>query len=153
MASEIALLIILHSQSQIHSTIEDQSASLSWNKAPIWGLWPHFYYCQTVTGLLMSDILCDKRTGLSFTIATGPRQRSHSQVRVPRDSWPHFTVSDSRLPLPGGPGPRTYIPQEQGGPVISPGTGFPFRRLVRIAGLRLRYSNLPPRGDLSAQEC
>jgi hypothetical protein len=36
--------------------------------------------------------------GLSFTIAAGPRQRSHSQVRIPRDSWPHFTVSDSRLP-------------------------------------------------------
>jgi hypothetical protein len=43
---------------------------------------------------------------------------------VPRDSWPHFTVSDSRLPQPGGPGPRIYIPQEQDGPVISPGTGF-----------------------------
>jgi hypothetical protein len=35
--------------------------------------------------------------GPSFTIAAGPRQRSHSQVRVSRDSWPHFTVSDSRL--------------------------------------------------------
>jgi hypothetical protein len=59
---------------------------------------------------------------LSFTIAAGPRQRSHSRFRVPRDSWPHFTVSDSRLPQPGGPGPRIYIPQEQGGPVIPPGT-------------------------------
>jgi hypothetical protein len=29
-----------------------------------------------------------------------------------------------RLPQPGGPGPCTYIPQEQGGPVIPPGTGF-----------------------------
>jgi hypothetical protein len=29
--------------------------------------------------------------GLSFTIAFGPRQRTHSQVWVPRDSWPHFT--------------------------------------------------------------
>jgi hypothetical protein len=33
--------------------------------------------------------------GLSFKIAAGPRQRSHSQVRVPQDSWPHFTLSDS----------------------------------------------------------
>jgi hypothetical protein len=49
---------------------------------------------------------------------------------------PHFTVSDSRLPQPGGPGSRIYIPQEQGGPVMSPGTGFPFRRLLRLAGLR-----------------
>jgi hypothetical protein len=58
---------------------------------------------------------------------------SHSQVRVPRDSWPYFTVLDSRLPQPGGPSPRIYIPQEQGGPVIPPGTGFPFRRLLRLA--------------------
>jgi hypothetical protein len=28
-------------------------ASLSWNKAPIWGLRPDFYYCQTVAGLLI----------------------------------------------------------------------------------------------------
>jgi hypothetical protein len=34
--------------------------------------------------------------GLSFTIAAAPRQRSPTQVRVPRDPWPHFTVSDSR---------------------------------------------------------
>jgi hypothetical protein len=31
--------------------------------------------------------------GLSFKITAGPRQSSHSQVRVPSDSWPHFTVS------------------------------------------------------------
>jgi hypothetical protein len=37
--------------------------------------------------------------GLSFAIAADPRQRIHSQVRVPQDSWPHFTVSDSRLSL------------------------------------------------------
>jgi hypothetical protein len=32
---------------------------------------------------------------MSFTIVDG--HRSHSQVRVPRDSRPYFTVSDSRL--------------------------------------------------------
>jgi hypothetical protein len=37
----------------------------------------------------------------------------------------HFTVSDLRLPQPGGPGPCIYIPQEQGGQVIPPGTGYP----------------------------
>jgi hypothetical protein len=39
---------------------------------------------------------------LSFTIVAGPRQRSHSQVRVLRDSLPYFTVSDSRVTQPGG---------------------------------------------------
>jgi hypothetical protein len=99
---------------------DDQSASLSCNKAPIWDLRPGFYYCQTVAGLLMWGVLSDERTGLPFTIAADPRQHSHSWVRVPRDSWPYFAVSDSRLPQSGGPGPRIYIPQEQSGPVMSP---------------------------------
>jgi hypothetical protein len=73
---------------------------------------------------------------LSFTIAAGPHQRSHPQVRV----------SDSRLPQPGGPGPHIYIPQEEGDSVIPSGTGFPFRRLLLLAGLRWRYSNPPPHG-------
>jgi hypothetical protein len=39
--------------------------------------------------------------------------------------------------------------QEQGGPVIPPGTGFPFCRLLRLAGLRPRYSKPPPHGILN----
>jgi hypothetical protein len=66
----------------------------------------------------MWGALSDERAGLSFTIAASPRQRSQSWVRVPWDSWTHFTVLDSRHPKPGGPGPRIYIPQEQGGPVL-----------------------------------
>jgi hypothetical protein len=44
-------------------------------------------------------------------------------------------------PQPGGPGPRIYIPQEHAGSA-PPGTGFSFRRLLRLAGLRWRYSNV-----------
>jgi hypothetical protein len=55
------------------------------DKAPIWGLRPYFYYCQTVSGLLIWGALSDKRKGLSFTIAAGPRQRSHFWVPVPWD--------------------------------------------------------------------
>jgi hypothetical protein len=53
-----------------------QSASLSWNKAPIWGLRPDIYYFLTITVLLLSSALSDEMTGLSFVHATGPRQRS-----------------------------------------------------------------------------
>jgi hypothetical protein len=66
--------------SESYITTDGQSASLSWNKPPIWGLRPHFYYCQTVDGLLMWDALSDERTGLPFAIATDPRQRSHIRV-------------------------------------------------------------------------
>jgi hypothetical protein len=110
-----------------HTIDQSQSYVTTWCQAPIWGPKPDFYYCQRVSDLLMWGALSDERTGLSFTIAVGPRQRSHWRVRVPRDSWPYFTVSDSRLPLPGGPGPRIYMPQEKGDPVIPPGTGFHFR--------------------------
>jgi hypothetical protein len=74
-----------------------QSVRLSWNKAPIWGLRPDFYYFQTIAGLLMWGAPSDERTGLSFTTAASPRQSSHFRVRVPWDSWPYI-VSDSRLP-------------------------------------------------------
>jgi hypothetical protein len=54
----------------------------------------------------MWGALSDERTGLSFTIASGARQRSHSRVRVPWDSRPCFTVSDSRLPFSSPPTTR-----------------------------------------------
>jgi hypothetical protein len=78
----------------------------------------------------------DERMGVSFTVAAGPCQCSHSWVQVTWDSWPRFTVSDSRLPQSGRSGLCSCIPQEQGGPVIPPGTGFPFCHLLWLAGLR-----------------
>jgi hypothetical protein len=63
-------------QSQSYVTTDGQPASLSWNKAPSWGLLPDLEYCLTVAGLLIWNALSDERTGLSFAIATGPRQCS-----------------------------------------------------------------------------
>jgi hypothetical protein len=95
---------------------------------------PNFCCYQTVSGVLMWGALSDEWTRLLFTIAAGTRQRTHSHIRVPRDPWPHFTLSDSILPKPGGPGSHFHFRQEQSGPVITPGTRFPFRRLLRLAG-------------------
>jgi hypothetical protein len=50
----------------------------------------------------MWGALSDERTGLSFTAAAGPGQRSRSWVRVP-----NFTVSDLRLPFSSPPTTRT----------------------------------------------
>jgi hypothetical protein len=71
-----------------------------------------FYYYKTVVGLLMWDALSNERTSLSFTIAAGPRQRSHSRVRI-RGTRYHILLSENR--------------------------DFLIRRLLRLAGLRWRY--------------
>jgi hypothetical protein len=93
-------------ESESYVTTDGQSASLSENKAPIWGVRPDLYYCLRVAGLLIWGALSDERTNLSSTIAAGPRQRSHFRVRVPWDSRPYFTVSESRLPFSSPPTTR-----------------------------------------------
>jgi hypothetical protein len=71
------------------------------------------------------------------------RQRSRSQVRVPPDSWPNLVpqIQDSSNlegQVPVFISPRnTYTSRHW----------VPFHRLLRLAGLRWKYSNRPPRGD------
>jgi hypothetical protein len=96
-------------------------------------------------GLLFSSALSDERAGLQLTVqlllglasavTLGPKSSS---------THGHILLSHLRLPQPGMPGSCIYIPQEQGDPVIPPVTGFPFCRLLLLAGLRWRYSNPPP---------
>jgi hypothetical protein len=117
----LVLLRICRTEYESYVTTDGQSVSLSWNKSSIWGLRPDFYYCQTVVGLLMWGVLSDERTGLSLTVAAGPRKRSHSGIRVPWDSPPYFTVSDWDLS---------------------------FCRFLRVAGLWWRYSTQLPHGIL-----
>jgi hypothetical protein len=51
---------------------------------------------------------------------------------------PSKVVSLASNHKPGGPGSSIYILQWQGGPLITPGTGFPFRRLVRLPDILTR---------------
>jgi hypothetical protein len=74
------------SESESYITTDSQSASLSWNKAPIWGLWSDIYLSLTITALFFVGVLSDERAGLTFVYAAGTRQRSLSWVRVPLDS-------------------------------------------------------------------
>jgi hypothetical protein len=77
-----ACLRLTELESESYITTDGQLASLSWNKEPILGLRPDFYYCQTIPSLLLWGALSDEGTGLSFTIVPGPRQLS----RGTRDS-------------------------------------------------------------------
>jgi hypothetical protein len=52
-------------------TTDGQSASLSWIKAPIWGVRPDFYHSHTVAVLRMWGALSDERTGPPFAIVAG----------------------------------------------------------------------------------
>jgi hypothetical protein len=86
-----------HSQSQSHFTTGGlPPICSSWRQAP-WDLRPDFSFQINTCGHSPYVTSSLERMCLSFTIAAGPRQRIHSQVRVPQESWPHFTVSDSRL--------------------------------------------------------
>jgi hypothetical protein len=67
---------LLSLESESYVTTNGQSASLSWNKAPIWGLRPDFITVR------QWGALSEERTGLLFTTAAGPRQRSHSWAFV-----------------------------------------------------------------------
>jgi hypothetical protein len=53
-----------------------------------------------------------------------------TQCSESRRTRNHTLLSHLRLLQPGGPGSRIYNPQEQGGPVIPPGTGFPLHACV-----------------------
>jgi hypothetical protein len=93
-------------ESESYVTTDGQPASLSWNKAPSGAYDQIFIIVWQLRVSLIWGALSDERTGLSFTIAAGPRQRSHFRVRVPLDSWPYFTVSDSGLPFSSPPRTR-----------------------------------------------
>jgi hypothetical protein len=83
------------------------SQSVSLGVEPHLGLMTrYFHYRFTITVWFLWGALSDERTGLFFVCAAGPCQRSLSQVRVPRDSRPYFTVSDLRLPFSSPPTTR-----------------------------------------------
>jgi hypothetical protein len=102
----------------------------------MWDPRPDFCYCQTVEELLIRGALSDERTGLSFTSAASPRQHSHSRVRVPHDSWPYFTVSDSRIPPPGGQAPVFMSPRNRVAQLYPQAPGSLFITFYDLQGYR-----------------
>jgi hypothetical protein len=106
--------------------------------------WGH---CPYVTSSLTRGFVC--RLQLLLVLASAVILRYESRGT-------HGPILPSQIPdSPNleGQVPGVYIPQEEGGPVLPPGTGFPFRRLLRLAGLRWRYSNPSPRGLYVIEWC
>jgi hypothetical protein len=101
------------SQSQSYIKSDGQPVSLSWNKAPIWGLRRDLDYCLTVAGLLIWG-----------TVLTRGRV-CRLQLLLVLASAVIFGSESSRT--------RDHI-------LLSHIRDFPFRRLLQLSGSRWRYS-------------
>jgi hypothetical protein len=97
-----------------------EAARMSWNKALVWGLRPDHFYCLTVAGLLIWGALW--------------REDGH----VVYNCW-------WSSPAPSFSGPEFHGTHHN---LLSQIRDFPFRRLLRLSGLRWRYSTPPPHGRL-----
>jgi hypothetical protein len=76
--------ILILSWVEFYVKTDGQLASLSWYKAPIWGLRPDLYYSYDNYGVFfLWGALSDERMGLTFIYAAGPCQRNLSLVRAP----------------------------------------------------------------------
>jgi hypothetical protein len=91
--------------------------------------------------------ISDERMSLSFIIAAVPRQRSHSQVRVHRDSWPHYSLSDSRLPPIWRARTPIYILPWTGWRDYTPRHWVPFSLPPTTRRDTVRSSTPPPHGN------
>jgi hypothetical protein len=133
--------LITRSRSRSHVTADDKSNSMSWCRA-------HTGTCDRIlhpVGRLLSE-------SCALVFVGRPLWREDwSAVRSAITQWSksHRTrsytlLSHLRLAQPGGAGALIYMLQEQGDPVLPPGTVLPFRRLLRHTGLWWRYSNPSP---------
>jgi hypothetical protein len=121
---------------------DGQSASLSWCKAPIWGLRPNFYYCQTVCGFadVGRSVWRENRYAVYNCCWSSPAQ-SFLGPR-PAGLLTIFYCLRFETPKPGGPGPRIYIPQEQGGPITPQALGAALSYSSRELQHKTRFATI-----------
>jgi hypothetical protein len=93
----VVLWLTLHSWTMNPVTIELTTAEWVWvlcydrrsvgqsvlESSTLLGLTSRSLLLSDICGFFIWGVLSDERTGLSFTIAAGPRQRSNFRVRVP----------------------------------------------------------------------
>jgi hypothetical protein len=126
------------SQCRRSVTTDGQSVNLSRCQVPIWGPRRDFCYCQTVADLLMWGALYGDRAGVIYNCVWSSPAQSFSERSTAGLMAIFYCLRFET--------PPTYIPPEEGGPVIPPGTGFPFRCFLRLSRTRWRCSNRLPRG-------
>jgi hypothetical protein len=135
--SVFCLLILISSQGQSHfKTGGLQPFSSSWRQAP-WDSRPDFFQLNT----------CGRSPYVTSSLTSGwsvvynccwPSPAYLFSGPSPAGLMTTFYCLRFETPRTWRSSPRIYIPQQQGGPVIPPGTGFSFCRLLLLAGLRWR---------------
>jgi hypothetical protein len=100
-----------------------RSISMSWYRAPLWDLRLYITSCRNVAVWNLLSCFCGSPSLTRRRVCSIPTQWSQS-LRTRN----HTLLSHLRLPQPGRPGSRIYIPQEQGGPVIHPGAGLEIKK-------------------------
>jgi hypothetical protein len=127
------------SQSQSHSYFTTSGLppnSFSWRQAP-WESRPVILFCSWTLAIifLMQLPLWREEWSVVYNCCWSSETQSFSGPS-PAGLMTIFYCLSFETPQTGGPVPRIYIPQKQGGPVILPSTGFSFRRLLRLASTR-----------------
>jgi hypothetical protein len=111
--------------------------------SPICDPKPDFYYCQTVSGLLMWGTVSDKRIAVVWNCYWPSPAQSFLGLSPVGLATIFYSLRFDTPPTWRARPPYLY-PPGTGWPFIPPSTGFPFRRLLRLAALRWRYSTPPP---------
>jgi hypothetical protein len=142
-----ALKLMSCSQSQSYFKTGGLSPiNSSWCQTP-WGWRPDFFFQFNTYGhspYATSSLTRGWVYWLQLLLALASAVILRSESRGTDD---HILLSQIR----DSPTWRARFPQKQDGPVIPPGTGFPFRCLLRLAGLRWRYNVLYGQSDRSSR--
>jgi hypothetical protein len=111
---------------------------------------PDFCYCPTVAGLLLWGALSDERTGsVVYNCCWRSAAQSFSDPRLDKLMIIFYCLRFGTPLTWRVRSPYLYTPGTEW-PNYTPGSGFPFRHLLRLAGLWWKYSNPPPHGRVSA---
>jgi hypothetical protein len=123
-----------------------QSVSMSWYRAPLWDLLLDIISCRNVAVRNLRSCIYGAPSLTRGRVCN--LQHDHSMARVAQNPKPYFTVSSETPPTWKARFSYLY-PPGTGWPSYTPGQWVPFMsslktRLLRLAGLRWRYSNPPP---------
>jgi hypothetical protein len=114
----------------------------SWTRDQFFFLFETFFRQLRVCNFVAPSLTWGRVCNLLLLLVLSSAVPLGSESRGTQD---HTLLSQSlRLPPTWRARSPYLYPQEQGGPDIIPGTGLPFCRLLRLAGLRWRYSIPPP---------